>query len=111
MSGNLFDIPPRPADGELVTDIAAGSGFRVERIVSWGDVTPNGSWYDQDHDEWVIVVQGEGTVEDERGGWTRLMPGDAMFLPAHLRHRVVHTSAMPPCIWLAVHGRPPAASV
>ena len=105
MSRNLFDIPPRPADGELVTDIAGAAGFRVERIVSWGDVTPDGSWYDQDHDEWVIVLQGEGTVEDGGGRSTRLMPGDAMFLPAHLRHRVVHTSAMPPCIWLAVHDR------
>ncbi len=109
MNPNLFDIPQGMAEGELFTPMAEASGFRVERIVSRGDVTPEGSWYDQDHDEWVIVLQGEGTLEDDRGERTRLMTGDSMLLPAHLRHRVVSTSATPPCIWLAVHGRAPGA--
>jgi cupin 2 domain-containing protein len=105
MTPNLFDIPAQGVRGELSTELADAAGFRVERIVSWGDVTPEGSWYDQDHDEWVIVMQGEGVVEDERGARTVLRTGDAMFIASHVRHRVTHTSVAPPCIWLAVHGK------
>ena len=47
MTPNLFDVPPRDPQGELFTPLADASGFRVERIVSWGDVTSDGSWYDQ----------------------------------------------------------------
>jgi cupin 2 domain-containing protein len=104
MTTNLFSVPDRSGDGELFTPLADAAGFRVERIVSWGDVTPEGEWYDQDHDEWVVVLQGEGVVEESDGTRTVLAAGDALFLPAHRRHRVVLTSAAPPCIWLAVHG-------
>jgi cupin 2 domain-containing protein len=104
MMPNLFSFPDHHGDGEMFTPLAEAAGFRVERIVSWGDVTSEGTWYDQDHDEWVVVLQGEGVVEDVCGTRTVLAEGDSLFLPAHLRHRVVQTSSTPPCIWLAVHG-------
>jgi cupin 2 domain-containing protein len=109
MTPNLFDVPARKPQRELFTPLADSPGFRVERIVSWGNVTPDGTWYDQDHDEWVIVLQGEGVVEDDRGTRTDLKAGDAMFIATHVRHRVVHTSVAPPCIWLAVHGKTPVS--
>jgi cupin 2 domain-containing protein len=110
MSKNLFILPEVHERGELHTMLARGEGFMVERIVSWGDVTPEGSWYDQDHDELAVVVQGRGVLEDETGTRIELGPGDWHFLPAHMRHRVAATSHEPPCIWLSVHGRivPPA---
>ncbi len=107
MTPNLFTIPEPDGTGEHVTPLASGKGFRIERIVSRGDVTPAGSWYDQDEDEWVVVLQGRGIVENDRGERTVLEVGDTLFLPAHLRHRVVETSRTPPCIWLAVHGELP----
>ena len=72
MTKNVFTVPERLDNGEVCTPLAAATGFRVERIVSWGEVTPEGAWYDQDHDEWVIVVQGEGAVEDDKGTRTVL---------------------------------------
>jgi cupin 2 domain-containing protein len=105
MNENLFKLPGKPGDSELHTTLAEGDGFMIERIVSWGNVTPDGSWYDQDHDEWAVVVQGYGVLEDESGVRTELGPGDSHFLPAHVRHRVAATSHEPPCIWLSVHGR------
>jgi cupin 2 domain-containing protein len=105
MSENLFTLSAKHKDGELHTTLAHGNGFMIERIVSWGDVTPEGSWYDQDHDEWAVVVQGYGVLEDETGGQIKLGPGDSHFLPAHMKHRVAATSHEPPCIWLSVHGR------
>ena len=103
---NLFTLPADPPPGEHVTVLAQSAGFTVERIISRGDITPEGSWYDQDHDEWVIVLQGSGTVEDDQGRVSVLGPGDALFIPARRRHRVTATSAEPPCLWLAVHGTP-----
>lgn len=111
MTPNLFAIPASDGKGEHVTPLADSAGFRIERIVSWGNVTPPGSWYDQDQDEWVVVVQGRGVVEDEQGVRTVLEAGDALFLPAHCRHRVVETTRTPPCIWLAVHSGVPGPGI
>ncbi len=102
---NLFDL--RNLSGreeEVFEDLVVVGGVRIERIISTGQSTPAGTWYDQDHDEWVAVVQGEGVVAFEEGPDVRLGTGDTLMLPAHRKHRVAATSAEPPCIWLAVHG-------
>jgi cupin 2 domain-containing protein len=105
---NLFDLTAIAGRKEEVfEDLAVIAGVRLERIVSMGQSTPEGSWYDQDHDEWVAVLQGEGVLAFEDGSQICLRAGDALVLPAHRRHRVAATSADPPCIWIAAHG--PAA--
>jgi cupin 2 domain-containing protein len=105
---NLLDISiTAGCSDEVFEDLAVIAGVRIERIVSTGQSTPWGSWYDQDHDEWVAVLQGEGVVAFEDGSLVRLGAGDTLLLPAHRKHRVAATSANPPCIWIAVHG--PAA--
>ena len=102
---NLFEIRERDGEsGEMCDDLAIIAGVRIERIVSRGQTTPEGSWYDEDHDEWVVVLQGEGTVGFADGRCVRLGQGDSLMLPAHCRHRVVSTSSHPACIWLALHG-------
>ncbi len=80
-------------------------GVLVERIVSTGQITPENEWYDQEKDEWVVLLQGEAKLLfDEIGGEElSLEVGDAVFIQAKRRHRVVFTSSEPPCIWLAVH--------
>lgn len=104
---NFFDLPEQarcPEGPELFETLLTGpDGLRVERIVSWGQVTPPGEWYDQDGDEWVMVVAGEARLTYEDGPEVRLSQGDQLFLPARRKHRVTYTSR--PCIWLAVHGR------
>jgi cupin 2 domain-containing protein len=102
---NLLAKPEgaNPADGERFEDILAGDGpFRLERIVSFGDVTPEGQWYDQDHDEWVLVLAGSAGIAFADGGQVDLVAGDSLLLPRRCRHRVVRTSD--PCHWLALHG-------
>ena len=103
---NLFaDVGagPSPDGPERFEDLLKGSGaFRVERIVSGGQATPDGEWYDQDWDEWVAVLEGSARLRAADGGEVDLRRGDTLFLPRHVRHRVVSTSA--PCVWLAVHG-------
>jgi cupin 2 domain-containing protein len=89
---------------EVVNLLVERGNLRIERIVSTGQATSEGQWYDQDTDEWVLLVEGaaglriDGESEDRK-----LNDGDWIFLPAHCRHRVTWTRAEPPTIWLAVH--------
>jgi cupin 2 domain-containing protein len=102
---NLFEIPRHSgADGETLDKIAQIAGVRIERIVSTGQCSPDGFWYDQDHDEWVAVLQGEGVLGFEGRPHIWLSRGETLMIPAHQKHRVVSTSVDPPCIWLALHG-------
>lgn len=93
---------PSPEGPELFQTLAVGSGpLRIERIVSNGQVTPEGEWYDQDWDEWVVVLEGEARLGYGDGREVTLGRGESLFLPRRLKHRVTYTSS--PCLWLAVH--------
>lgn len=103
---NIFDLPEevqRPGSQEHFEPLLAGGhGLLVERIVSYGHTTPDGTWYDQDRDEWVAVLEGEAVIAYADGTELFLAEGSHVFLPKHTRHRVARTSS--PCIWLAIHG-------
>ena len=101
---NIFDFPDPLPDDEVITTLLLSNQVRIERIVSTGQTTSEGQWYDQNEDEWVALIQGEAVLEYETGEKLRLSAGDHTFLPAHCRHRVAYTSRQPPCIWLAVFG-------
>ena len=101
---NLFDLPDPLPESEVFTDLIPERGVKIERIVSRGQNSPEGQWYDQDRDEWVVLIQGEAVLEYEGGEKLRLDAGDHVLIPAHCRHRVDFTSRTPPCIWVAVFG-------
>lgn len=101
---NLFQLPSPLPDIEQFEILAEAKQLRIERILSIGQTTPFGEWYDQDRDEWVILLQGEAELAYEDNIRQRLKAGDYLLIPAHCRHRVEYTSTEPPCIWLAVHG-------
>jgi quercetin dioxygenase-like cupin family protein len=51
--------------------------------------TPEGEWYDQDGDEWVLLVAGSARLRiDGEDADRELRAGDWILLPAHCRHRV-----------------------
>ena len=59
MNGNLFaGIDEEKRDEELLTTLAERPGGRIERIVSTGQASPSGFWYDQDWGEWVVLLSG-----------------------------------------------------
>ena len=105
---NLFaELAGLDRSEEVITELLARPGMRIERIVSTGQASPPGFWYDQPWDEWVAVLAGAARLRFEDEPEDRhLCPGDHVFIPAHARHRVEWTSAVPPAIWLAVHGKP-----
>jgi len=104
---NLYEIPEEVsanATDEFLEALVCGeSGVNVERIVSLGQVTAEGQWYDQDRDEWVVILQGVAKVQYQDGLEVTLNEGEHLFLPSHVKHRVSYTSS--PCIWLAVFGQ------
>ena len=109
---NLFTQDTEQQDTEHFDRLLPGGGVRLERVLSTGQVTPSGRWYDQDTDEWVALLQGEAELAFSDGLSVRLVAGDHLFIPAHRRHRVTYTSSEPPCVWLALHvaagsARPP----
>lgn len=89
-----------PARGERFDALLDCRNVCIERILS-APGSASGP-YDQDQDEWVLLLQGQARLEVE-GQPVRLAAGEALFIPAHTPHRVLDTSADPPCIWLAVH--------
>ena len=92
---------------EVFEDICRLPGCRIERIVSAGQTTPIDHPYQQEHDEWVLVLSGRAIVEAS-GCATELCPGDHLLIPAGMRHRVIFTASDQPTIWLAVHVGEPA---
>jgi cupin 2 domain-containing protein len=100
---NLFADLPEKADGELLHDLLSCPGLRIERIVSTGQASPPGFWYDQDWDEWVVLLSGGAGLAVEGESETKLKPGDCVFLPARRRHRVAWTDPTQPTVWLAIH--------
>jgi len=112
--GRLLEgLPSSPQPDELFTTLAALPGLRIERIVSTGQSSPDNFWYDQEWDEFVLLVAGAATLQVEGGSDRLLSPGDWVLLPAHTRHRVAATAATTatggPTVWLAIHAGEPGS--
>jgi cupin 2 domain-containing protein len=101
---NLFNgIPPQLSE-ELCTVVCCAKNLRIERIVSEGQQSPEGFWYDQEQSEWVVVLEGRAAVEFEgEPAVVELVRGSYLNIPAHRRHRVAWTSRGEKTVWLAIH--------
>lgn len=101
---NLFADLPDELPEERIEALVSGESVRIERIVSRGHRSPEGSWFDQEGDEWVMLLRGSAGLEIE--GQTEILdlaPGDWVRIPAGCRHRVAWTAAGRTTVWLAVH--------
>jgi cupin 2 domain-containing protein len=81
-------------------EVARLGGIVVEQILSGALPAPLA--YDQDHDEWVVVLHG-GAVLEVDGERIDLGPGDWVLLRAHEMHRLIET--LPGTSWIALHAR------
>ena len=98
---NIFAKVPRRAEREEFLTLYENSSAKIERIVSHSHGSPPGFWYDQNWDEWVIVMRGSATLEFEGNESVELNEGDYLTITKHVKHRVARTS--PETVWLAVH--------
>ena len=88
---------------EIFETLLHTENVRVERIVSDGQSSPDDCWYDQDENEWVLILQGRAALRFENESEDRVLDvGDYLEIKAHVRHRVIWTSKDEPTIWLAV---------
>jgi cupin 2 domain-containing protein len=102
-SNILADIPEHLPE-ELFQTLLATDTLRIERIVSRGHCSPDGFWYDQDRQEWVLLIQGAARLRFEgEDQVVEMTPGSFINIPAHKRHRVEWTEPAVPTVWLAVH--------
>lgn len=104
--GNLFKDLPSAADEEQFESLLRNENVHIERIVSAGQTSEEGHWYDQEWGEWVMVLRGAARLAFADGEEVSVGPGDYLYIPAHVRHRVVWTDPGQETLWLAVHCRP-----
>ena len=105
MAGNLFaDLPVTPEAAERLETLLARPGLRIERIVSTGQASPAGFWYEQADAEWVVLLSGEALLRfaDETTA-RHLRAGDWLYIEPQRGHRVDWTDPATPTVWLAVH--------
>lgn len=100
---NLFAAIPQDRREEFAENLLWREAFRIERIVSWGQASPPDFWYDQEEDEWVLLLSGRATLGFADGRTVELQPGDHLLLPRRCRHRVEWTDPDHPTLWLAVY--------
>jgi cupin 2 domain-containing protein len=103
---NLLRALPDASAAETVDALLGRPGLRIERIVSLGQASPSGFWYDQGESEWVLLLAGAARLrfEDETEP-RRLAPGDWLDIAAHRRHRVEWTDPATPTVWLTIFYR------
>ena len=101
---NLFAQTASTSGEEMIQSLLDGKSFRLESIHSYGQPTPEGFWYDQADEEWVLLVRGSARLEFEGEGMLHLNSGDYLLIPVHCRHRVSEVSH--DAIWMALHHQP-----
>ncbi|MES3008285.1 MAG: cupin domain-containing protein [Pseudomonadota bacterium] len=103
---NILAGLPDAEQGEVFETLAQGRNVLIERIVSQGQRSAEGFWYEQEREEWVMVVSGGATLlRDGEAGIERveLRAGDCITIPALQRHRVEWTDPAQVTVWLAIH--------
>jgi cupin 2 domain-containing protein len=103
---NLLSPLPDGSNAEHIEVLMQSAGLRLERIVSFGQASPPGFWYDQAEREWVLVLVGAAQLRFQDESEPRFLgPGDWLDIAPHRRHRVDWTEPTTPTVWLALFYR------
>jgi cupin 2 domain-containing protein len=100
---NIFSDLPSNLKNEQFDELLRAGNVRIERIVSQGHISPEKGWYDQEENEWVLVLEGSGTILFEDNRRVTLQKGNFLDIPAHSKHRVIWTDPDERTVWLTVH--------
>ncbi|MEI6035695.1 MAG: hypothetical protein WCS65_15630 [Verrucomicrobiae bacterium] len=71
---NLIESPA--GETETFRTLLDLPGIPLEQIVSNGQVSVEGVWYDQKEQEWVMLVRGESVLRFDPGADVTLKTGD-----------------------------------
>jgi cupin 2 domain-containing protein len=100
---NIFANIPKELATELFENIVENDALQIERIVSKGHISPESGWYEEQKNEWVILLKGQAIILFENQSEVFLKPGDYLEIPALQKHKVSWTEPDRETIWLAVH--------
>ena len=100
---NIFANLVKNNDKEIFQEILSKNNIKIERIVSYGQSSPKEGWYDQENDEWVMVLRGKAILSFKDSDDVVLESGEYINIPAHTKHKVSWTTPDEETIWLAVH--------
>jgi cupin 2 domain-containing protein len=102
-TGHLYQNIPAELPDEMSACLAQSKSMKIERIVSRGHRSAPGFWYEQQDNEWVLLVKGEAELRFEKENRVvHLTEGMYVNIPAHEKHRVEWTREGVDTIWLAV---------
>lgn len=100
---NIFDAIPVNIEAEIFETLVQNGTVKIERILSKGHTSPESGWYDQNRNEWIIILKGEAVLLFADESTVKLKTGDFINIPAHKKHKVKWTDPEIETIWLAVH--------
>ena len=97
---NLLENIPNSSKNEIFETIITNDNIKIERIISYGQTTPEDFWYDQNENEFVVVLKGKAIIKYDNNKVFKLKEGDSLFIPSKQKHKVIYTSN--PTIWLSI---------
>ena len=102
-TGNIYNLIPDDLSDEVFEILVQNTSVTIERIISRGHSSPETGWYDENRNEWVMLLKGEARLSFADGPSVNLKAGDFLDIPAHKKHRVDWTDPDTETIWLAIH--------
>lgn len=101
---NLFEDIKIDKNSEEFIDILNKTNIRIQRIVSNGQASKEGFWYEQEENEFVTILEGEAILEfaNKDKEDIILKKGDFYNIEVKEKHRVKYTSIEETTIWLAI---------
>ena len=100
---NIYSAIPVSSNKEIFEELLKTNNVTIERIISAGHRSPESGWYDQEKNEWVLVLKGKATLTFEDQVSVNLNEGDYINIPSHTKHKVTWTDPNRETIWLAIH--------
>ena len=100
---NIFKSIPENLDNEVFDLLIQNENVKIERIVSKGHTSPTSGWYDQEQDEWLVILKGEAIILFIDGTEFNLTVGSYLNIPAQMKHKVKWTDPDAETIRLAIH--------
>ncbi len=99
---NIYLQKNKSSKSEIIEEIISTKSFKIEKISSFGHPTPNNKWYNQDKNEWVLLLKGHAILKFKKDDYKiNLNEGDYILIKKHLEHRVEYTSD--DALWLCFH--------